>query len=117
MKWLAGVGGALVSALVYLSAEYVSSFYSPPITDPVPRTLVTLSLFFLAILEIPFMTFGLCQIARTPNPRLLGSLIVGYTAFGGIYAALLVLATREGEWGRALVAAGWLRVLSLLWVR
>lgn len=117
MKWLAGVGGGLVSVAAYFLAEYASSLYSALITNPTLQIAVAVALGIVSILEIPFMTFGLRHIRKESNRTLLLSLVVGYASFGAAYAAILVLLTGQSAWGRALVALGWLRVASLLWVR
>lgn len=117
MKWLAGVGGGLVSVPAYFLAEYASSFYSALITDSTLQIAVAVGLGTASILEIPFMTFGLRYVRKESNRNLLLSLILGYTAFGAVYAAILVLLTGHSDWSRTLVAICWLRVASLLWIR
>lgn len=115
---LAGLAGLVAGGLIYWGGVAVAGRIEA-LLSPAGALIAFVVILGLSLAEMPFMVFGLRQMARsahTPRPLLAGIFAL-YVAFASVYAAIFVMLTGQVLWGLVLAALGLARLGSGMLVR
>lgn len=116
---ITGLGGLVGGAALYAGASALSTRIPILFQGTLSGAMTFAFLLLLALLEVPMMTFGLRQMARsasTPRRLLLAAFAI-YVAFAAFYASLFVLLTGQVVWGLGIVAVCGARLISGVWIK
>lgn len=118
---LAGFLGLAIGVSVFAGATLVKTHISWLAPSLNASLLVFAIIFLIAILEMPFMAFGLRQIAaaRTVPRKMIAVGFLAYVGFAAVYAGIYVLVTGDQYFclGSVLTGLGLVRFFTGVYVR
>ena len=114
-----GIVGLLVGAGVYASASALSARIPILLQGTLLGAIASAFFFFLALIEIPMMVFGLRQMTRNVStPRGLVLATFGFfVAFAAVYASVFVLLTGQIALGLVIAGLCVVRFIGGIWIR